>query len=43
VKDPVLIFKIGGGTNIPEPASAALVLMGLVGLCGRIRRRSVVA
>ena len=40
--DPVLIFQVDG-TQIPEPTSFGLVLLGLAGFCLGSRRRSAVA
>jgi hypothetical protein len=40
--DPVLIFQLDG-TQIPEPTSFGLVLLGLAGFCLGSRRRSAVA
>jgi hypothetical protein len=39
--DAVLIFQLEG-SQVPEPASVALVLVGLAGFCVGSRRRSAV-
>lgn len=44
--DPVLIFQVGGGTEIPEPTSIGLAILGLSAgmlLRGRSRRAPVAA